>query len=146
MKKLTVLICLAVVVFAGCTAMYAGFIGADAVMVYDAAPIDIKYRVISIVYGQDELIEDVIRDIKIKARKIHADAVILQMERPAEPVNREPTQPIGNNNQIVVVKQEQSQRQSQGYGSSFYSVPENGTIIIKALAIRYITDTTAIKN
>jgi hypothetical protein len=105
-----------------CAGMYAGIIGADQVIVFDSPP-DRPFEVITIVYGQDEYIDDAIREIKVKARKMGGDAVILAGN---EGTQEEP-QTNGNNNQIVQVYQNQN-----GYRTA-----ENTKLIIKARVIRF---------
>jgi hypothetical protein len=95
----------------GCAGIYAAMIGANDIIVFDTPP-DRAYDVVSVVFGQDEYIDDAIRSMRIKAAKLNADAIILAPEKP--PQKTEP-QTMGDNNQIVQVNQ------SQNMNSGMYS-------------------------
>jgi len=81
------------------------------------------YEVVSIAFGQDEYIDDAIRELKIKAKKMKADAIILKRNES----NHNSPQANGDNNQIVQVNQSQN----------VYSAVGNSKIIVEATIIRF---------
>jgi hypothetical protein len=115
--------------FLSCAGIYAAMIGANDIIVFDIPPHQ-AYHVVSVVFGQDEYINDAIREMKIKAKKLHCDAIIL---KPEEKQTRAAPQANGDNNQIVQV----NQTQNQNMNINIYSATSNSKIIIQAQAIRF---------
>ena len=127
MKKLIVLL-IYVSLFASCTAMSAAISGANYIYVYNTLP-NWGYENLGVVFGQDENINDAIREMKIRAKRLGADAIVLNTQQPNS--NNTAPQTNGNNNQIVQVNQTQN---NNLYGAS---VAENAETIVQATAIRF---------
>jgi hypothetical protein len=113
--------------FVGCAGIYAAMIGANDIIVFDQPP-EQAYDVVSVAFGQDEYIDDAIRELKIKAKRAKADAIILKRN---EPTHNSP-QANGDNNQIVQVNQSQN----------VYTAVGNSKIIVEATIIRFRRENT----
>jgi hypothetical protein len=116
MKKMAIL--LFAVTTVNCANMYAAMHNIDAFPVYKTPP-SYRYDVLNTFFKQDEYIEDAIRDLKIKAKKIGADGLL-----------------------IIKIKEPYAQKNSQNEGQTIimnqntYSEDSDGYFLVEAQAIR----------